>query len=301
VTISVQEQLSYLAYRLLGSLMPLVPPRLGYALFTRLGDLSHDKGKTARENVYDNLRHVLGPEANPAETQRVAREIFRNQARNYYDLFRVASLSPGQIQKLVTVHGSEHLDRALAEGKGLIAVTAHFGNLDVVAQAFALRNYPITVVAEHLKPEKLYQYVVSLRASKGIHIIPSDAFLRPIFRTLRDNGLVCIAADRNLTQTGSMVEFFGAPALLPDGHIQLALRTGAPLALFFSLRKPDNGFEAFVEPPFDLENTGDLQRDVRSGMAKLVTVLERYIGEHPEQWVMFQPVWPKVPDHTTTG
>jgi KDO2-lipid IV(A) lauroyltransferase len=295
-----QSQLSYYAYRLLGAVMPLVPPKLGYALFSRLGDLSHDKATASRENVYDNLRHVLGPNVDASRIEGVAREIFRNQARNYYDLFRVAALSDKQIERLVTVHGLEHLDQALAAGKGLIGVTAHFGNLDVVAQAFALHKYPITVAAEHLKPERLYQYVVSLRASKGIKIIPIDSFLRPIFRALRNNELVGLAADRNLTETGTLIDFFGAPALLPDGHVQLALRTGAKLGLFFGLRRPDNTYEAFVEPALELENTGDLERDTRAGMAKLVAVLEKYIGQHPEQWVMFQPVW-RLPERLRTG
>jgi lauroyl/myristoyl acyltransferase len=299
-TIKGQSQLSYYAYRLLGAVMPVIPPKLGYALFSRLGDLAHDKSATSRENVYDNLRHVLGPEADPARMEKVAREIFRNQARNYYDLFRVPSLSDQQIEHLVTVHGLEHLDEALAAGKGLIGVTAHFGNLDVVAQAFALRKYPITVVAEHLKPERLYQYVASLRASKGIKLIPIDSFLRPIFRALRNNELVGLAADRNLIEAGTLIDFFGAPALLPDGHVQLALRTGAKLGLFFSLRRPDNHYEAFVEPPLELENTGDLERDTRAGMAKVVAVLEKYIGQHPEQWVMFQPVW-RLPEHLRTS
>ena len=275
--------------------MPLVPPTLGYRLFTRIGDLSYEKSTTSRQNVHDNLRHVLGERADPARLAGVAREIFRNQARNYYDLFRVASLSEQQIGQLVTVRGLEHIDRALSQGKGLIAVTAHFGNLDVVAQAFALHKYPITVVAEQLKPEKLFRYICSLRASKGIQLIPSDSFLRPIFSALRHNGVVGIAADRNLTGTGTEVKLFGAPALLPDGHVQLALRTGAPIGLFFGLRRPDNTFEAFIEPPLDLERTGDQEHDVRSGMAKLAAVLEKYLAQYPEQWVMFQPVWAAQP------
>lgn len=269
---------------------------MGYAFFTLLGDLAYAMSKASRENVLDNLRHVLGPQAEPTRIAQVARQIFRNQARNYYDLFRVASLSAERIERLVTIHGLEHIDQSLSAGKGLIIVTAHFGNLDVVAQAFALRKYPITVIGEHLQPEKLYQYVVSLRASKGIKIIPVDSFLRPLFKALRNNEIVGLAADRNLNATGALVEFFGAPALLPDGHVHLALRTGAKLALAFSIRKPDNTFEVYVEPPLPLENSGELEKDIRSGMTKLVAVLEKYIGQHPEQWVMFQPVW-KLPEH----
>jgi len=288
--------LSYYAYRLFGAVMPRIPPRLGYAFFDWLGKLSYEKGATSRENVHDNLRHVLGPQVDPACIEEIARQIFQNQARNYYDLFRVASLTAAQIKRLVRVHGLEYIDQALSAGKGVIVVAAHFGNVDIVMQRFALQGYPITAVAERLKPEKLYRYVASLRASKGIKLIPIDSFLRPLFRALRNNEIVGLAADRNLTETGTLIEFFGAPALLPDGHVRLALRTGARLLLACSLRKPDNTFEAFVEPPLALENTGDLERDIRAGMAKLVAGLEKYIGQYPEQWVMFQPIW-ELPEH----
>jgi KDO2-lipid IV(A) lauroyltransferase len=285
---------SYYAYRFLGAAMPRIPPRVGYALFDRLGKLSYEKSSTSRENVHDNLQHVLGPQAQPSRVEEVARQIFRHQARNYYDLFRVASLSGEQIRGLVTTHGLEHVDQALAAGKGVIMFTAHFGNIDIVMQMFALLEYPMTSVAERLKPEKLYQYVVSLRASKGIQLTPIDTFLRPLFKALRSNEIVGLAADRNLTGTGTVVDFFGAPCLLNDGHVSLALRTGAKLVPAFSLRTADNHFDAYVEPALELERTGDNEKDVRAGMASLAAVLEKWIGRYPEQWVMFQPIW-KVP------
>ncbi len=295
-----QSSLSYYAYRLMGTLMPLVPPRLGYALFDRIGDLAHDRSKASHDNVYDNLRHVLGPETEHARLEQVARQIFRHQARNYFDLFRVASLSGDEIRDLVTVHGLDNIGRALEAGKGVIMFTAHFGNLDIAGQMFALEGYPVTIVAEHLQPERLFQYVSSLRASKGLKLIPSDEFLRPLYRALRNNEIVGLAADRNLTGTGSLVSFFGAPALLPDGHVRLALRTGAKLLPAFSLRKPDNSYEAVAEPALELETTGDSERDIASAMASLVGVVERYIGKHPEQWVMFQPVW-ALPEQMSTA
>jgi len=291
-----QTLLGYYIYRFLGALVPHIPPRIGYAIFRLLGDFAYSSSATDRENVHDNLRHVLGTEADPAQIEEVARRVFRNQACNYYDLFRVASLRSEQIERLVTTHGWERVDRALSDGKGLIVVSAHFGNVDVVAQVFATRHYPVTVAAEHLQPEELYQYVVSLRASKGIRLIPADRFLRPLYRALRSNEIIGLAVDRNLTGTGTLTEFFGSPALLPDGPVRLALRTGAPLMPAFGLRRADGTFEAFLEAPLQLENTGDSSKDVRSGMAKVVAVLEEYIARYPEQWVMFQPVW-KLPAH----
>lgn len=293
-----QSLISYYIYRVLGALVPLLPPRLGYALFGWFGNLAYSRSSGSRQNVEDNLRHVLGAQANPDQIAVLARKIFRNQACNYYDLFRVSSLRPDQIERLVTFRGWERLDQGLSHGKGLVLVSAHFGNVDVVAQMLALRRYPVTVAAEHVRPEKLYQYIVSLRASKGIQIVPADAFMRPLFRALRQNEIVGLAADRNLTGTGTLVEFFGSPALLPDGPVRIALHTGANLVMAFGLRKPDGALDAFVEPPLCLERSGDTQRDVHLGMARVVAVLEKYIGRYPEQWVMFQPVW-KLPANVT--
>ena len=292
-----QTLLGYYIYRFLGALAPYTPPRVGYAISRVLGDFAYSASTADRENVHDNLRHVLGAQANPAQIAKVARRVFRNQACNYFDLFRVASLDPEQIEQLVTTHGWERVDRALSDGKGLIIVTAHFGNVDIVAQVFAVRHYTVTVAAEHLQPEKLYQYVVSQRASKGIRLIPADRFLRPLYRALRNNEIIGLAVDRNLTGTGTLTDFFGAPALLPDGPVRVALRTGATLMPAFGLRQPDGALEIFFEPPLQIEKTGNASHDVHSGMAKVVAVLEEYIARYPEQWVMFQSVW-KLPERT---
>jgi KDO2-lipid IV(A) lauroyltransferase len=217
--------------------------------------------------------------------------VFRNMAKNYYDLFRVPTLSLAEIGRLVKVEGWEHVERALSKGKGLILVSAHFGNTDIVSQVLALRGVPVVVPAEHLKPEALYQYMCSLRASKGIRLIPVDGPLLELFRALRRNEVVGLAADRDITESGIVVDFFGAPARLPDGYAQLSLRTGAPIIVGFSQRLPDNTFVAHLEPPLELEVTGDRARDVRVSVERVVAIMEHYIGKHPEQWVMSVPIW----------
>ena len=286
-----QTFLGYLIYRFVGLVAPLVPPRLGYAIARRLGDLGFGVLARSRSNVLDNLRHVLGQRTDPGRLRRLARQAFRTQACNYFDLFRVARLSPESTEALVTVHGWHHVEQAMAAGKGVVLVSAHFGNLDIVAQAIVLRGFRVIVAAEHLRPERLFRYVSSLRASKGMRIIPADGFARPLFAALWNNEIVGLAADRNLTGRGVLVPFFGEPALLPDGHARVARRTGARVLLAFALRRPDDRFDAFVEPPIVVEDTGDAERDINLGMLRVVAGLEKFIGRFPEQWVMFQPVW----------
>lgn len=284
--------LTYYLHRLLGLVVPLIPPGLAYPLATRLGDLFYHLDKVTRANIYDNVTHILeGSPKAVGDCEAIVRGVFRHMAKNYYDLFRVPTLSLTEIAHLVKVEGWEHVERALSKGKGLILVTAHFGNTDIVAQVLALREIPVVGPAEHLKPEVLFQYICGLRTSKGLRLIPIDGPLLELFRALRRNEVVGLAADRDITESGIVVDFFGAPARLPDGYAQLSLRTGAPIVAGFSQRLPDNTFVAHFEPPLELEATGDRDRDVRAGVEKVVAIMERYIGEHPEQWVMSVPIW----------
>ncbi len=285
-----QTMAGYWMYRSLGATVPLIPPRLGHALFGRVGARFFDWFADAREPLRDNLSHVL-PHATQGERDRVAREILRNHLKNYYDFFRSPRLSREDIARMVRVNGLANLEEAVACGKGVIFVTAHFGNLDIVGQTFAVRGYHVTTPAEHVKPEVLYQRIVSTRAAKGLTIIPVDGPLLGLVRALRRNEIVGLASDLDVTGSGITVQFFDAPARLPDGHVQLALRTGAALLPAFSLRLPDNTFAAYAEPVVELRRTGDLAQDVRAGVNQVARVMEKWIGQHPEQWVMFHRLW----------
>ena len=284
--------LTYYLHRLLGLIVPLIPPDLGYPLATRLGDLFYHLDKVTRANVLDNVTHVLqGSQKAVSDRETIVRSVFRNMAKNFYDLFRAQSLSPADIVRLVKVEGREHLEGALSKDKGLIFVGTHFGNIDIVAQALAVWDIPVVGPAEHLQPEVLFQYICSLRANKGFRLIPIDGPLFELFRALRRNEIVALAADRNIAGRGIVVDFFGAPARLPDGYARLSLRTGAPIIVGFSQRLPDNTFAVYLKPPLELESTGDRNDDARAGVEKVVAIMERYIGEQPEQWVMSVPLW----------
>ena len=149
----------------------------------------------------------------------------------------------------------------------------------------------MTTPAEHVKPEILYQRIVATRAAKGLTIIPVDGPLLALIRALKKNEIVGLASDLDVTKSGIAVKFFDAPARLPDGHVQLALRTGAALLPAFSMRLPDNTFAAYAEPAIELQSDSDFDAAVRAGVEQVARVMEKWIGQHPEQWVMFHRIW----------
>jgi phosphatidylinositol dimannoside acyltransferase len=282
----------YYLYRLAGACVPRIPPRIGYALFGAVGGLVHHINATARANVRSNIRHVLGPTVPEDRVKRLARATFDYVAYNYYDLFRLPTLTSAQVNAMVEVNGWENVEAALSLGRGVVMTSAHFGNIEVVLYAMSLRGAAITIPAERVQPPQLFDYLTALRTSKGLKLIPIDGPMIDLFRTLRRGGVAGIAGDRNVVGEGTPVNFFGQPTRLPDGHVRLAMRTGAPLILGFSRRVCRDRYQASFWPHFLIPQEGSESERFDAGMRYVLRGLEEVIGAHPEQWAITVPFWP---------
>jgi len=288
----VRDILIYGSYRLLASLTGPLPPQAGYALAERVGPLIYALLPSLRRTLIHNIRHVLGPEAEEEQVQTLARQACVHIAKGHYDLFRLERLSNEDILRLITLEGMVHLEEALAAGQGVVAFSAHFGNVDVVAQLPLVYGVPATTVVQHIHPEQLFRYLLRVRQSHGLHLIPTDGPMLGLYRALKRGEIVALPLDWNVGENTRPVEFFGVPAHLPEGAVRVALRTGAALVPIFALRLPDNSFLVRIEPSLEIPRSGDREADVTAGMRMAVAVMERYIAEHPEQWLVGRPVWP---------
>ena len=284
--------LTYGTYRLLGALTGPLPPRAGYALAHRVGSLLCASSSGLTQALTHNIRHVLGSEASEAEVQVVVRQICVNIAKGHYDLFHLSRLTTDQIRRMTQIEGQEHFDEALARGKGVIVISAHLGNVDIMGQLPAAYGVPMLGPVMRVQPERLFQYTLKLRQIHGLRLIPIDGPLLEVYRALKRGEIVGLPCDRGIADNSRPIEFFGAPASLPTGPIRLALRTGAALLPAFALRQPDETFRVQVEPVLELQASGDREADVAAGMRKMVAILERYISRYPEQWLVAAPVWP---------
>jgi len=279
------------AFRLGVLLGRVLPERAGYRLADLAGWLAYRLFWRAHRGLDANLRRILGPETPPRARERVGIAAFRAAARNYYDLCRLPRLSLEQIRASVEVRGWEKVAAALASRRGTIMISAHLGNLELVGQTIAAYGVPIRILAQPLEPPALFRYVASLRSSKGLEIIPvGPSALRRVITALKAGELVGIVGDRDVQGTGMAVPFFGAPANLPTGAIELALRQRAILLPAFVHRK-ERGFLAEVEDPIPLMETGDRKADARANLLAWAAILERRIRAHPEEWVVFEDFW----------
>jgi len=282
--------LTYFLFRLMGFLAPRVPFDWGYRLGERLAGLVYRISPRA-EAVRDNMRHVLGPGANPEAMEAAARQVFRTLVLNHYDLFRLPALPVAAIRALIEVEGWEHLEAAMAPGRGVVLVTAHCGNPEVFAHVVASLGVPLTGFFERLKPEVLYRYVHRLRTAHGLRLIPVGGPVLEVFRTLRRGEMVGLVMDRDTTDSGEVLEFFGEPAWLPTGYARLAAQARAPILLAVSHRLPAGRAVARLYPP--LFPPAGLSREERTTwfLRQVLPRMERAIAQEPGQWWLTTPIW----------
>jgi KDO2-lipid IV(A) lauroyltransferase len=284
--------LVYYFCRLSGAVAPKLPPAIGYWICRVIGGMLYQFCPLARARILLNMERAMGPEVAPAEIKRRARACFNYVLYNYFDLFRLPTLSAAALKRRVTFKGWEHVEAALAQGRGLILTTAHFGNLETPVYAMAARGLAITVPVERMQPPQLFAYLSALRMSHSrLKLLPVDSPLLGLWRALKRGEVVALTGDRDITGSGRMVNFLGSPASLPDGQVRLALRSGAPLLFYFSRRQPDHTYLVEFRPPCSLPTEGDEAARIAAGLSLVVNEMEEAIRQTPEQWLLTVSLW----------
>jgi KDO2-lipid IV(A) lauroyltransferase len=281
--------IAYLLIRLATWLVRIVPTHWGISLTRWIGRAVYRVSPLA-EASRDNARHVLGPQADPAQVSRVAQQAFENRVLNYYDMLRLSNQPLGQVSSRTWIEGMEHIQHIVNEKQGAVVVSAHIGPMEFMIQAVTALGYPFIGITEHLKPERLHQYVIGLRSAHGLDLISTQASLLDVYRRIKRGEVLLSTADRDSTETGRIVDLFGAPAWLPDGYARIAVRANVPLVFGYSQRTAD-GAKGKVFPPIYPDQSLGKEGAIQDLVMRTVHCLEEAVRENPSQWHLSTPVW----------
>ena len=277
-------------------LIKALPERTAWAIFRAAADRAARKRGPATQRLARNLRHVVGPDVAPDEMDRLVREGLRSYARYWLEAFRLPTLSREQILRGFHFERGHLLGEAVEAGTGCVIALPHAGNWDFAGAWVLAHGWPITTVAERLKPEGLYRRFVAYRESLGMEIIPTVGGERHPLDILEDRvreaRVVPLLADRDLSARGVEVEFFGGRTRMPAGPALLALRTGAPL-FTVTLWYDVDGPHALVDDPVPVPrpDSGPLDVRVRALTQTIADRLADGIAKHPADWHMLQKLW----------
>lgn len=250
---------------------------LGYALVGRY-----------RRVAIANLQRAF-PEWSPAQVRATAKRVFRNFGVALAEFLKAPSMTPAELEARVQIVGREHLDEAFRQGKGVLLITGHFGNWELMARYLCMLGYPISVIARDTEDPATTELVTMVRERSGYQVIPRGQAARPVLKRLRQNEAIGILPDQNAGDV--FVEFFGQKAGSVAGPAVFHLRTGAPLVPLFSVRLPGDYHRIEILPPMQFEPTQDLKADTQRIMQALHDVLEAYIRRYPDQWLWLHDRW----------
>lgn len=242
-----------------------------------------------------NLREAFGDEMTEREIRALARAVFRHFATGAFEFFRLLSLSRDQIEALIDVEGSEYLDGALAEGKGCIIVTAHYGNWELLARRFGLMGYKVNVIARDSDDPGMTGIATRIRETGGYKVFDRDQPVIGAFKCLRRNECLGILPDQH-EAGGIFVDFFSRPVATATGPAVLSLKTGAPIVPAFASRQPDGRYRGIIYPRIDFTPSGDEEKDTYDLTARITSVIEREVRANPSQWLWFHDRWKSKPE-----
>lgn len=263
-----------------------MPAWLGYWIAGLATEIHYRFFPERRHAALANLA-VMMPRASRRDRDRVARRMMRSYNQMMYEFFRLPHLSRQELFASVEIQGREHLEHALARGRGVILASSHIGNWELAGVMVAQMGYNLHAVAGVQLNRWLSGAVRETKSELSIHTIsPEDGF-RKLLRALEHNDPVALVVDGDVYQHGVHVEFFGRETAFPAGPGVLAQRTGALIICGYCERLSPGRFRVVMEKPFDpaaFATTHDLNQAV-------ARTVERHIREHVDQWCIFRPLW----------
>ncbi|MFJ3228733.1 phosphatidylinositol mannoside acyltransferase [Streptomyces sp. NPDC086783] len=288
-----RDRLTDGAYALGWSTVKKLPEPAAVRLGRTVADLTWKRRGKGVQRLESNYARVV-PDATPERLAELSRAGMRSYLRYWMESFRLPAWSEERVRTGFDPKDLHHLTDGLAAGKGVVLALPHLGNWDLAGAWVTTKlGISFTTVAERLKPESLYDRFVAYREGLGMEVLPHSggSAFGTLARRLREGGLVCLVADRDLSASGVEVDFFGETARMPAGPALLAQQTGAqllPVTLWFDDSPVMKGR---VHPPVAVPGSGTRAEKTSVMTQALADAFATGIAEHPEDWHMLQRLW----------
>ena len=261
-----------------------------FAIF--LSDMQYLFSFRDRRNVRNNLKIILPSHENLSSQ---TREVFRNFGRYLLEFFRMQRMIDQEyIRRNIKLGNLDIIHKVLEKGKGAIFLTAHIGNWELGAVVMAMLGFPVVVIALPNKERPVNDLFNKQRELKGVRVVQANSAIRKCVEILKNNQIVALAADRDFSENGIVMDFFGKKTLIPKGTAIFSMKTGAPIIPVFLTRNEDNTFTLVIEEPIapGVMQHGDIDHQVlMPTMKKYTAIIEDKIRQFPTQWLMFRPFW----------
>lgn len=249
----------------------------------------------------DNLRAAFGNALSVSERERILRACWRHFGQITFDALAFPKLGQSALGSILKIEGLNNARAALAQGKGALVFSAHYGHWEAGAYAMGLLGVPFAVIARPLDNPALDRRLTELRSGTGNAVIPKRRAVRETMRALGRGAGVAILIDQDAGADGVFVPYFGRLASTTPTLALLALRTEAPIVPVHAQVQPDGTIVVHIDPVIESRPTGDREADVLRLTADCTAVVERWARSTPEQWLWMHRRWKTRPPEGTAA
>ncbi len=284
-----KDRISFIAYLFGWWVVRTLPEKTAYSFFYSLGEFAHRRNGKSIQRLRSNLKNV-NPALGELQLELLVARSMSSYMRYWCDTFRIQNWTTERILKSVTTTNDQLLLDPMREGKGVVIALPHSGNWDHAGAYFCALGVPLVTVAERLKPEALFQKFLRHREKMGFEVLSLDSrSFVTLLKRAKEKRLIALVADRDLSQSGIDVDFFGKNARMPAGPALLAIKTGIPLVVAH-VSYTDTGIHIdFHEVKVSISSS-ESER-ISETVQAIANLFARGIAEHPQDWHMLQRIW----------
>ncbi len=278
-------------------IIKIIPARYLYDFARNISYLWYRLALKQRKIALESLALALGQEHTARKLEQIAKDCFTLIAKGAVELLFLMD-RPQLLRKHVHLSGKEHLDQALARGKGVILVSAHFGNFPLLMAKLSLEGYKVAGIMRPMRDSRVEKMFLEKRKRLNIKTIysqPRNTCVSNTIGALRDNEIVFIPIDQNFGTAGVFVEFFGRKAATATGPVVFAQRTKAALLPCFIVRQRDDTHRIIFEPAIQMREGKNAEETITFNIQRLTTIIETYIRKYPAEWGWVHRRWKSQP------
>lgn len=218
------------------------------------------------------------------DPKKIAKESFKHMGLSAVEFIKATQLSRSKLLSMVRIEGREHIEAAFTKGRGVILITPHLGNWELLGIILSLSGYPLSPLVKTQQGNAFDQFVNDHRKHFGMRPIPVGFTLRPVLGALKENRMCAYVMDQNPGQSGIEAEFLGRKARIARGAALVAQKTGAQV-LAGSIIRIGPWRHLVKINPIELVRTENPTEDIRRYTQLFSEHLSARIMEAPEQWL----------------
>jgi lauroyl/myristoyl acyltransferase len=280
----------YWGYNLAWKIIRWIPEGKAYALADRFADFVYARNGKGVNRLRTNYQRVR-PELDKAQLEFLVNAGMRSYLRYWCDTFRFPAWSKERLLSTTVCENENFLRDPIADKRGCIVALPHAGNWDHAGAYFCATGIPLTTVAEHLKPERLFRKFLEYRTAIGMEVLDLDSrSIAVLSQRLRSGKLVALVADRDLSKNGIPVHFFGSGGQMPAGPALLAIQTGADLITAF-VKYEEVGIRIIFGEAIAVPATGSVQEKAAVMTQVVADRFAEQLAVHTVDWHMLQRIW----------